>query len=65
MSKINDIVANMFVKFTGYAYTNIGRLFLRLFVGVMFIQFGVKQLVNFNEMAAPFPRCSAWVQRPH
>lgn len=55
MSKINDIVANLFVKFTGYAYTNIGRLFLRLFVGVMFIQFGVKQLVNFNEMACTFP----------
>lgn len=55
MSKISNVLANTFVKFTGYAYTNIGRLFLRLFVGVMFIQFGVKQLVNFNFMVDTFP----------
>jgi putative oxidoreductase len=31
------------------------RLFLRLFVGVMFMQFGIRHLVNFTELCADFP----------
>lgn len=33
---------------TGYSYTNLGRLFLRLFVGIMLMQFGIRQIVNFE-----------------
>lgn len=40
---------------TGYSYTNLGRLFLRLFVGIMLLQFGIRQIVNFNDMEATFP----------
>ena len=44
-----------YIRFTGYSYTNMGRLFLRLFVGVMFIQFGLRQAGNFDSMSAMFP----------
>ncbi len=35
---------NLFLRSTGYAYSNLARLFLRLFAGVMFIQFGIRHL---------------------
>lgn len=40
---------------TGYSYTNLGRLFLRLFVGLMLIQFGVRQMIHFDEVLPTFP----------
>ncbi len=39
----------------GHTYINMARLFMRLFVGVMFIQFGIRQLVNYNTMCVDFP----------
>lgn len=39
----------------GYSYTNLGRLFLRLFVGLMLLQFGVRQWINFDEASLLFP----------
>ncbi len=39
---------------TGYSYTNLGRLFLRLFVGIMLIQFGVRQIAHFWTLAPGF-----------
>ena len=53
--KISDILSRLFLRFTGYTYSNMARLFLRLFVGVMFMQFGIRHLVNFNELCADFP----------
>ncbi len=55
MSKLRRLAADTFVKCTGYAYSNMGRLFLRLFVGVMFFQFGIRQLLEFNVVAPTFP----------
>lgn len=40
---------------TGYTYTNLARLFMRLFVGVMLLQFGIRHLVNYNGLCATFP----------
>lgn len=40
---------------TGYSYTNLGRLFLRLFSGLMLIQFGVRQMIHFDEVLPAFP----------
>lgn len=40
---------------SGYSYTNLGRLFLRLFVGLMMLQFGVRQIADFTAEAALFP----------
>lgn len=44
-----------YFKVTGYSYTNLGRLFLRLFVGIMLMQFGIRQIVHFYEMKSFFP----------
>lgn len=60
MHKLNDILSCLFLKFTGYTYSNLGRLFMRLFVGVMFLQFGIRQLINFHEMSVDFPTVFGW-----
>lgn len=50
---------NLFKKFyirtTGYSYTNMGRLFLRLFVGIMMMQFGIRQLINYSHALSITP----------
>ncbi|MBP3299688.1 MAG: DoxX family protein [Muribaculaceae bacterium] len=43
------------LRSTGYSYPNMGRLFLRLFVGIMLMQFGLRQLSGFAETADSFP----------
>lgn len=45
----------IYIRTTGYSYTNMGRLFLRLFVGIMMMQFGVRQLMNYDQTLAAFP----------
>lgn len=40
---------------SGYSYTNLGRLFLRLFVGLMLLQFGVRQILDFEAERLLFP----------
>ena len=55
MRKISDLLSHIFLKFTGYTYSNLGRLFLRLFVGVMFLQFGIRHLVNYNLLCNDYP----------
>lgn len=55
MRKISDFLSRLFLKCTGYTYSNLGRLFIRLFVGVMFLQFGIRHLVNYHLMAHDFP----------
>ncbi|MDE7470947.1 MAG: DoxX family protein, partial [Paramuribaculum sp.] len=55
MSSINTFFTDLFLRCTGYTYSNMGRLFIRLFVGVMFMQFGIRHLVNFSLISAEFP----------
>lgn len=55
MNTLSDLLARVFLKFTGYTYTNLGRLFIRLFVGIMFMQFGIRHLVNYHTLASDFP----------
>ncbi|MDE5800100.1 MAG: DoxX family protein [Paramuribaculum sp.] len=55
MNNIKEIAARIFVRFSGYTYSNLARLFMRLFVGIMFMQFGIRHLVNYHEMAPTFP----------
>lgn len=52
--KIN-ILTRIYLRSTGYSYTNLARLFLRLFVGMMLMQFGIRQFVHFSEMSTSFP----------
>lgn len=55
MSHLKQTIINLYLRFSGFSYTNMARLFMRLFVGVMFIQFGIRHLVNFSELATSFP----------
>lgn len=55
MSWLYSPIVNVFLRLTGFTYTNLARLFMRLFVGVMMLQFGIRHLVNYNEMCATFP----------
>lgn len=55
MSWYNSAPVNCFVKLTGYSYSNLARLFMRLFVGVMLLQFGIRHLVNYSVMCNSFP----------
>ena len=51
----NSPIVNVILRLTGYTYTNLGRLFMRLFVGVMLLQFGIRHLVNYNALCGDFP----------
>lgn len=50
-----DYLKQLYIRMTGYSYTNLGRLFLRLFVGIMLLQFGIRQIAHFFEMRDIFP----------
>lgn len=52
---ISRLIKRTYFKVTGYSYTNLGRLFLRLFIGIMLMQFGVRQIVNFHDLEGVFP----------
>ncbi|MDE7411713.1 MAG: DoxX family protein [Paramuribaculum sp.] len=54
-SGFTNFLARTFLRFTGYTYSNMARLFMRLFVGIMFMQFGIRHLVHFSELANDFP----------
>ena len=45
----------IYFKSTGYSYANLGRLFLRLFIGIMLMQFGIRQIDNFTYLKDIFP----------
>lgn len=48
-------ITDCFLKLTGYTYTNLARLFMRLFVGIMLLQFGIRHMVHFEILAPGFP----------
>lgn len=53
--KATEVIKNIYIKTTGYSYTHLGRLFLRLFVGLMLVQFGIRQWINFGLEVQDFP----------
>lgn len=55
MKRLRIKLERLFIKITGYTYSNLGRLFIRLFVGLMFMQFGIRHLVHFSTMSQSFP----------
>lgn len=55
MAPQNNFLTKLFLKATGFSYTNMARLFIRLFVGIMFMQFGIRHLVNFDTLSVNFP----------
>lgn len=44
MGNGTSLLHQIYFKLTGYSFTHMGRLFLRLFIGLMVAQFGVRQL---------------------
>ncbi len=54
-NKLTQSLIRLYLRFSGFSYTNLARLFMRLFVGVMFMQFGIRQLVHFPELSNEFP----------
>ena len=53
--KVLGLPKKIYVTTTGYSYTHLGRLFLRLFVGIMLLQFGIRQLRDASILADSFP----------
>ncbi len=51
-----NLIKRLYIRFTGYSYTNMGRLFLRLFVGLMMLQFAVRQIMHFEEESLLMPQ---------
>lgn len=51
----SGFLKRIYFKSTGYSYANMGRLFLRLFIGIMLMQFGVRQIMQFDELKEVFP----------
>lgn len=52
------MVASSLKKFflfsAGHTYSNLSRLFLRLFTGLLFLQFGLRQIIYLHELAPGF-----------
>lgn len=48
MKGFSEIVCQIYFKSTGYSYTHLGRMFLRMFVGLMLAQFGVRQMMGLD-----------------
>ncbi len=52
---LSRFIKRIYFRTTGYSYTNLGRLFLRLFVGIMLMQFGIRQIASFHQIHDVFP----------
>lgn len=55
MTGLINLLKRVYFWTTGYSYTNIGRLFLRLFVGIMMLHFGISQIGAFDDLLPHFP----------
>ena len=45
---------NLFLYSVGHTYSNLSRLFLRLFTGIMFMQLCIRQMLNFDQIVPTF-----------
>ncbi len=45
---------NLFLYSVGHTYSNLSRLFLRLFTGIMFLQLCIRQMLNFDAIVPNF-----------
>lgn len=53
--RLTNFIKQLYIRTTGYSYTNLGRLFLRMFIGIMMLQFGIRQIAHFYDMRDCFP----------
>ena len=52
---MNRKVRKLIIVGASRSYGNLSRLFIRLFSGIMFMQFGLQQIANYDFMLAHFP----------
>lgn len=52
--RIPKFIKYLLIYSAGHNYSNLSRLFLRLFTGVMFMQFGIRQWTHFSDLAPDF-----------
>ena len=45
---------NLFLYSAGHTYSNLSRLFLRLFTGILFMQLCIRQMLNFDQIVPTF-----------
>lgn len=45
---------NLFLYSVGHTYSNLSRLFLRLFTGIMFLQLCTRQMLNYDDLVPTF-----------
>ena len=45
---------NLFMFSVGHTYSNLSRLFLRLFTGIMFLQLCIRQMLSFDQIVPTF-----------
>lgn len=51
---MTNFFKNLFLYSVGHTYSNLSRLFLRLFTGIMFLQLCVRQMLNFDKIVPTF-----------
>ena len=51
---MTNFFKNLFLYSVGHTYSNLSRLFLRLFTGIMFLQLCIRQMLNFDEIVHTF-----------
>lgn len=53
--KLLELFKKLYIISSGYSYTHLGRMFLRMFVGIMLIQFGVRHIVMYDQILPLYP----------
>ena len=51
---MTNFFKNLFLYSVGHTYSNLSRLFLRLFTGIMFLQLCIRQMFNFDQIVPTF-----------
>ena len=51
---MTGFIKNLFLYSVGHTYSNLSRLFLRLFTGIMFLQLCIRQMLNFDQIVPTF-----------
>ena len=51
---MSNFFKNLFLYSVGHTYSNLSRLFLRLFTGIMFLQLCTRQMLNYDDLVPTF-----------
>lgn len=51
---MTGFIKNLFLYSVGHTYSNLSRLFLRLFTGIMFLQLSIRQMLDYDVIVPNF-----------